>query len=58
MYTASHLSLAVLEVPSAVVPREVNFLLNPAHPDPGGWSVVASEPFRFDRRLLLHRGSR
>lgn len=49
---------AVLAVPSVVVPREVNFLLNPAHPDAGRWSVVSSEPFRFDRRLMLHRGTR
>lgn len=49
---------AVLEVPSAIVPREMNYLLNPAHPDAARWSVVASEPFRFDPRLLGPRGSR
>jgi RES domain-containing protein len=49
---------AVLVVPSAIVPREVNYLLNPAHADAVRCSVVASEPFRFDRRLLGQRGPR
>ena len=48
----------VLVVPSVVVPREVNYLLNPAHPDARRWSVVAREPFRFDERLLTHRRKR
>jgi RES domain-containing protein len=48
----------VLVVPSAIVPREANYLLNPAHPDAGRWSVVAREPFRFDARLLAGRGAR
>jgi len=46
----------VLVVPSAIVPREVNYLLNPAHPDAGRWSVVGREPFGFDARLLVGRG--
>lgn len=46
---------AVLVVPSVVVPSEVNYLLNPAHPDAGRWSVVATAPFRFDPRLLVRR---
>jgi RES domain-containing protein len=41
----------VLSVPSVVVPRERNFLLNPAHPDARRWKVVHREPFRFDARL-------
>lgn len=45
---------AVLVVPSVVVTREVDYLLNPAHPDSGAWSVVGSEPFRFDPRLPFH----
>jgi RES domain-containing protein len=48
----------VLVVPSVVVTREVNYLLNPAHRDAGRWSVVAGEPFRFDARLLVRRGAR
>ena len=49
---------AILVVPSVVVPREENYLLNPTHPDAGRWSVVSSEPFRFDRRLLVRRSAR
>lgn len=45
----------VLVVPSAVVPREANYLLNPAHPDARRWAVVRREPFRFDARLLGRR---
>ena len=43
---------AVLEVPSAVIPTEPNYLLNPRHPDFG--SIVRSAPqrFEFDLRLL------
>lgn len=45
----------ILSVPSVVVPRERNFLLNPSHPDAKRWKVVHREPFRLDARLL--RGS-
>ena len=43
---------AVLEVPSAIIGSESNYLLNPHHPD--FTSVVVSEPqpFRFDVRLV------
>ena len=43
---------AVLEVPSAVIPRESNFLLNPAHPRFRRIRVVGRSPFSFDSRLL------
>ncbi len=42
---------AVLAVPSAVVPQERNYLLNPAHPDFRRIRVGRPEPFRFDRRM-------
>ena len=42
---------AVLGVPSAVVPHERNYLLNPAHPDFRRVRVHAPEPFSFDPRL-------
>lgn len=42
---------AVLEVPSAVVPAESNFLLNPRHPDFTKISVGRSGRFAFDPRL-------
>ncbi len=41
---------AVLSVPSVVIPRERNYILNPAHP---GFSRISfsAEPFAFDERL-------
>lgn len=45
----------ILVVPSAIVPSETNYLLNPSHSDAGRWMVVASEPFRFDARLFTAR---
>jgi RES domain-containing protein len=40
-----------LRVPSAVVPGEFNYLLNPAHPQFAKVKVGKSEPFSFDPRL-------
>lgn len=42
----------VLRVPSAVVPLESNFLLNPRHPDFGRIQIGETLPFGFDERLL------
>ncbi len=42
----------VLKVPSAVVPGEHNFLLNPRHPDFGRLAILEAEPFEFDERLV------
>jgi RES domain-containing protein len=42
---------AVLEVPSAVVPAEKNYLLNPAHPGFGRVTLGTPQRFSFDRRL-------
>ena len=47
---------AVLEVPSAVVERESNYLLNPAHPDFSSVVIGEPEPFTFDERLLARPG--
>ena len=41
-----------LRVPSAVIPAEVNVLLNPRHPDMQRVRVISIETFAFDRRLL------
>ena len=43
---------AVLQVPSAVIEAETNYLLNPAHPDFGRIRVGAPEKFEFDSRLI------
>jgi RES domain-containing protein len=42
---------AILEVPSAVIPLERNYLLNPQHPDIHLISFREPEPFKFDSRL-------
>ena len=42
----------VLEVPSAVIPEEPNYLINPKHPDAGKLSLSAPKPFQFDPRLI------
>jgi RES domain-containing protein len=42
---------AVLAVPSAVVPRERNFLIHPGHPDFRRIRVGKAEPFALDTRL-------
>ena len=43
---------AVLRVPSAVVPGERNYLLNPRHADFGRLAIGPPEPFALDSRLL------
>lgn len=41
----------VLVVPSAVVPSELNYLINPEHPEAKRLIVLPPEPFPFDSRL-------
>ena len=45
-------SACILRVPSALVPSESNFLINPAHPDARKLRVVRKAPFQFDPRLV------
>jgi RES domain-containing protein len=42
----------VLRVPSAVIPSESNFLLNPRHADAGKIKVVRKFNFMFDERVI------
>lgn len=42
---------AVLSVPSAIVPHERNYLINPAHRDIEKIRPGRAQPFRFDARL-------
>lgn len=42
----------VLALPSAIIPGEFNFLLNPAHPDFARIRRKKPEAFVFDARLL------
>jgi RES domain-containing protein len=43
---------AVLRVPSAIIPQEYNYLLNPAHPDFVNIKIGTPENFNFDQRLF------
>lgn len=42
----------VLELPSLIVPIEINYLLNPIHPDFKTITIAKPVPFSFDPRLL------
>ena len=46
---------AVLAVPSAVIPQEANYLLNPTHTDFRMIEVGQSQPFTFDARMWKGR---
>lgn len=43
---------AALAVPSAIVPSELNYLINPLHPDAARVKVVRRRSFAFDPRLF------
>ncbi len=43
---------AILEVPSVLVPRQKNYLINPEHPLVGSISIIETNPFAFDSRLI------
>ena len=49
---AKRRSSAVLAVPSAVIPAETNFLLNPLHPSFARIEIGAPQDFITDRRLI------
>jgi RES domain-containing protein len=42
---------AALAVPSAIIPHELNYLLNPLHPHFKRVRIGRPEPFSFDPRL-------
>lgn len=48
---------AILAVPSAVIPHERNFVLNPHHPDFTRVTIGRAESFSFDPRLWKRRPS-
>lgn len=43
---------AILAVPSAIIPGETNYLLNPAHPEIARARIVGEELFFYDPRLI------
>ncbi|RTY95629.1 RES domain-containing protein [Flavobacterium sp. GSP27] len=42
---------AILKVPSSIVPKEFNYLINPVHPDSSKIKVVSTSKMMFDQRL-------
>ena len=42
---------SVLKVPSAIIPEENNYIINPAHPDSSRIKLEGVEEFMFDGRL-------
>ena len=45
----------IARVPSAVVPRTFNYLLNPLHSDSSQVRILSQTVERFDARLFVHR---
>jgi RES domain-containing protein len=43
---------AILAVPSAIIPTELNYLINPRHPDFAKIKIERSIDFAFDQRLF------
>lgn len=54
----SRAATALLVVPSALAPRENNWLLNPQHADSGNIRVYQPEPLRYDPRMFAKRKTR
>jgi len=46
-------SSLLLQVPSAIIPQEFNFLINPAHEDFPKLKIEGPMPFGIDARLLM-----
>ena len=46
------LETLVLQVPSAVISSEFNYLINPSHPDFHLVNIESVHPFQFDKRSL------
>ena len=49
---ASRATSVLLRVPSAVIPEEYNYLVNPVHPDSRQLKIGRPQSFTFDARLL------
>ncbi|HOX77807.1 MAG TPA: RES family NAD+ phosphorylase [Bacteroidales bacterium] len=45
----------VMKVPSAVVPGDFNYLINPRHPDFEKIRIISTEPYEFDERFFSQR---
>jgi len=42
----------VMKVPSAIIPGDFNYLINPCHADFGRLEIIKSEPYEFDERFF------
>ena len=42
----------LMKVPSAIVPQEFNYLINPLHPEASKIKLIKQQPFNFDERLI------
>ncbi len=42
---------AILQVPSSIIEEEINYLLNPRHPDFSKIKIIKTQPFVFDSRI-------
>jgi RES domain-containing protein len=49
-WISDHLT-AVLKAPSAIIPEESNYLINPLHKDFSRIKYLGNEPFDFDERI-------
>lgn len=47
-----HRQSLILAVPSAIIPEELNYLINPRHRDAGNLNIADPEPFALDSRLV------
>lgn len=45
----------ILQVPSAIIPEEVNFIINPNHPQIDLCKIIDCQSFKFDSRLVKQR---
>ena len=45
------LNTAILAIPSAIVPQELNYLINPQHPDFNRLIIHPPQVYNFDRRM-------
>ena len=50
-------SSAVLEVPSSIIPKEYNYILNTRHPDFKAIEILRREDFAFDPRIKTREAS-
>jgi RES domain-containing protein len=43
----------LMKVPSAILPQEFNYLVNPMHPEAAKMKILNQQSFSFDERLVM-----